>query len=373
MEELYSIPLGYRFLPTDDELIEHYLMKKINGEKLPKINDFQEICINSSHPQEYCTTENKHKRGENWYFFTRREKKYKKGGRPNRQVGGKKGFWKATGNDVEIMKDGQIIGYRKTLDYQEEKGIRSKWKMHEFRIHKKGLSHELDKSVLCEIYINKRTNNNDEDIIQATSDNINEVININNDIFNNIIQAPSYNIDEVSYNNNVIQATSYNMDEVKYFNGYENIIYHDDPIPENINMRIHEENLEHGQNFIGTNDCLEFYNDHQFVQKINTPNLISSSSNHIDNNIYHYKGFDELGVVVQKYVQNGCAKNNIIQATNDNIDEVKNVDDNDNIIQATSNNIDEVKNVSGNDNNVYDFKGFDELSVVVQRYVQMKK
>lgn len=55
MEELYSIPLGYRFLPTDDELIEHYLMKKINGEKLPKINDFQEICINSSHPQEYCS------------------------------------------------------------------------------------------------------------------------------------------------------------------------------------------------------------------------------------------------------------------------------------------------------------------------------
>lgn len=91
----------------------------------------------------WSATENKHKRGENWYFFTRREKKYKKGGRPNRQVGGKKGFWKATGNDVEIMKDGQIIGYRKTLDYQEEKGIRSKWKMHEFRIHKKGLSHEV--------------------------------------------------------------------------------------------------------------------------------------------------------------------------------------------------------------------------------------
>ncbi|KAK6791203.1 hypothetical protein RDI58_010284 [Solanum bulbocastanum] len=258
---------------------------------------------------------NKHKGGDNWYFFARRERKYKRGGRPNRQVGGSKGFWKTTGNDVEIKKNDQIIGYKKTLDYQEEKGIKSKWKMHEFRIDKKSSPHEMDKSVLCEIYINKRTNNNEEAI-------------------------------DYRYDEDIIQPTSYNIDGVKYVNGYENIIDHGDPI--------HEEKLEHGQNFVGINNNLEFYDDHQFVQEITTPNLISSSSNHIDNNVYHYKGFDELGVVVHQYVHNISAKNY-------------------NIIQATSDNIDEVKNVNGNDNNVYDFNGFDELSVVVQRYVQMKK
>lgn len=36
-----SIPIGYRFLPTEGELVEFYLKKKINGETLP-INRIRE-------------------------------------------------------------------------------------------------------------------------------------------------------------------------------------------------------------------------------------------------------------------------------------------------------------------------------------------
>ncbi|XP_055800496.1 NAC domain-containing protein 2-like [Solanum dulcamara] len=309
MEFINSIPLGYRFSPKDDELIEHYLMKKINGEQLPTINDFQEIYINNYHPQELCTAENRHKRGNNWYFFTRRERKYQKGCIPNRKVEGSKGFWKATGNDVEIKKNGQIIGYKKILDFQEEKGIKSKWKMHEFRINKKSSppdancssenQKELDKYVLCEIYISTRTNNNSE------------VLNYRND--GNIIQPTSDNIEEVkhvSHNVNIIQATSDNINEDRNVSDNDNIIdQDDDSILENVNMY-----PWHEQNFVGINNNLEFGGNHQFVQEITTPNLLSSSSsNHVDhlpnycdhdgNNVYHYKGFDELGVVVRPYLQ----------------------------------------------------------------------
>ncbi|XP_059310380.1 NAC domain-containing protein 83-like [Lycium ferocissimum] len=251
------IPLGYRFCPKDCELIEHYLKKKINGEKLPT-NDFREICtINLHHPQELCTTENMHQRGDKWYFFTSRERKHKKGSKPNREVKGK-GNWKATGVDAKITKNDHIIGYKMTLDFYDQNKIKSQWKMHEFRLDRKSSPPDLDKYVLCEIYINTaaKNDNNDE-------------------------AANSPNIDN-------------------------NIIDQDDPSLEILNMYPYEEKMEHEQNFAGFDNNLEFGGDHQFVQEITTPNLISSSSNvhQLPNygdhgNVCCFQGFDELGAMIK--------------------------------------------------------------------------
>ena len=82
-------------------------------------------------------------REKQWYFFTLRERKYPNGTRPSRSVAhGLDGYWKATGVDKAIISDGQVIGFRKALDFydgNQSSGIKTKWKMHEYRINQKSL------------------------------------------------------------------------------------------------------------------------------------------------------------------------------------------------------------------------------------------
>lgn len=68
-----------------------------------------------------------------WYFFTPRDKKYKNGDRPNRAAGD--GYWKATGADIKVEFNGEVIGYRKTLIFyrgKPPKGVKTEWVMHEY-------------------------------------------------------------------------------------------------------------------------------------------------------------------------------------------------------------------------------------------------
>lgn len=68
-----------------------------------------------------------------WYFFTPRNRKYKNGQRPDRAAG--KGYWKATGADKQIKRNGETIGYQKALVFYDEKpkGVKTSWIMHEYR------------------------------------------------------------------------------------------------------------------------------------------------------------------------------------------------------------------------------------------------
>jgi hypothetical protein len=71
-----------------------------------------------------------------YYFFSRKDKKYPTGNRANRATAA--GFWKATGRDKPIhTKLQQLIGMRKTLVFYEGRaphGIKTEWIMHEFRL-----------------------------------------------------------------------------------------------------------------------------------------------------------------------------------------------------------------------------------------------
>ncbi|KAK6134590.1 hypothetical protein DH2020_031649 [Rehmannia glutinosa] len=70
-----ALPPGFRFHPTDEELITYYLLKKVLDWKA--------------------------KMGEKeWYFFSLRDRKYPTGLRTNRAT--EAGYWKATGKDREI-------------------------------------------------------------------------------------------------------------------------------------------------------------------------------------------------------------------------------------------------------------------------------
>ncbi|PON37656.1 NAC domain containing protein, partial [Parasponia andersonii] len=70
---------------------------------------------------------------ENGTFFTPRDRKYKKGNRPNGAT--RNGYWKAIGSNKVIMSNGSQIGRKKHLAFHTGKdpsGSKTDWNMHEF-------------------------------------------------------------------------------------------------------------------------------------------------------------------------------------------------------------------------------------------------
>ncbi|KAK1440807.1 hypothetical protein QVD17_06639 [Tagetes erecta] len=125
---------GFRFHPTDEELVGFYLKKKIQQRVLP-IELIKQVDIYKYDPWDLPSLA---PTGEKeWYFYCPRDRKYRNSARPNRVTGA--GFWKATGTDRPIYSsDGACcIGLKKSLVFyrgRAAKGIKTDWMMHEFRL-----------------------------------------------------------------------------------------------------------------------------------------------------------------------------------------------------------------------------------------------
>ncbi|KAK3139212.1 hypothetical protein QOZ80_5AG0379650 [Eleusine coracana subsp. coracana] len=166
-----SLPAGFRFHPTDEELIVYYLVNQAASIPCPvpiiaEVNIYQ--CNPWDLPQKALFGENE------WYFFSPRDRKYPNGARPNRAAGS--GYWKATGTDKAILSTptSENIGVKKALVFyrgKPPKGVKTDWIMHEYRLvnmvgnnkttKRRGSSSSssmrLDDWVLCRIY--KKSNN----------------------------------------------------------------------------------------------------------------------------------------------------------------------------------------------------------------------
>ena len=72
---------------------------------------------------------------EQWFFFSARQEREAKGGRPNRTTA--TGYWKATGSPGYVYSsDNKVIGVKKTMVFYRGKaptGRKTKWKMNEYR------------------------------------------------------------------------------------------------------------------------------------------------------------------------------------------------------------------------------------------------
>ncbi|XP_024544176.1 protein FEZ isoform X2 [Selaginella moellendorffii] len=125
---------GFRFHPTDEELVGFYLHRKVQHKTLP----FEVITQLDIYKYDPWDLPHMAVSGENvWYFFCLRDQKYRNSTRPNRVTKG--GFWKATGPDRAIYtSDGsKCIGLKKSLVFYKgkaAKGTKTDWVMHEFRL-----------------------------------------------------------------------------------------------------------------------------------------------------------------------------------------------------------------------------------------------
>ncbi|KAI3716537.1 hypothetical protein L1987_67479 [Smallanthus sonchifolius] len=160
-EDIPHLPPGFRFHPSDEELIVHYLFNKVKLRSLPA-EVIAEIELYKFDPWDLPS---KALFGEDeWFFFTPRDRKYPNGSRPKRSAG--TGFWKATGKDKSIFASSgkREIGLKKALVFftgNPTKNKKTNWIMSEYRLSgptsstkcssKQTRSMRLDDWVLCRV------------------------------------------------------------------------------------------------------------------------------------------------------------------------------------------------------------------------------
>ncbi|XP_024978954.1 NAC domain containing protein 52-like [Cynara cardunculus var. scolymus] len=150
-----SLAPGFRFHPTDEELVRYYLRRKACGKPF-RFEAVSEIDVYKSEPWELADYSSLKTRDLEWYFFSPVDRKYGNGSRLNRATG--RGYWKATGKDRPVRHKSEMIGMKKTLVFHSGRapdGQRTNWVMHEYRL----LDQELERAgvvqdafVLCRIF-----------------------------------------------------------------------------------------------------------------------------------------------------------------------------------------------------------------------------
>lgn len=125
---------GFRFHPTDEELVSYYLKRRVRGQPL-RVDAIAEVDLYKCEPRDLPALSRLRSRDLEWYFFSPLDRKYASRSRTNRATG--KGYWKTTGKDRPVRRGGRVVGMKKTLVFHDGRaphGTRTNWVMHEYRL-----------------------------------------------------------------------------------------------------------------------------------------------------------------------------------------------------------------------------------------------
>ncbi|XP_060173302.1 NAC domain-containing protein 89-like isoform X1 [Lycium barbarum] len=149
---------GFRFSPTDEELISYYLKKKLEGsDKCVEV--ISEVEIWKHEPWD-LSAKSVIQSDNEWFFFSPRGRKYPKGSQSKRAT--ESGYWKATGKERNVKSGANIIGTKRTLVFhtgRAPKGQRTHWIMHEYCMS--GNINYQDSMVVCRLRKNSELHLND--------------------------------------------------------------------------------------------------------------------------------------------------------------------------------------------------------------------
>ncbi|KAI7998972.1 NAC domain-containing protein 90 [Camellia lanceoleosa] len=112
---------GFRFYPTEEELVSFYLQNKLQGRQdLDRVIPVLYIYHYNPWDLPQFAGERCRRDPEQWFFFIPRQDKEARGGRPNRLT--TSGYWKAIGSP----------GYKTMVFYRRApQGRKAEWKMNE--------------------------------------------------------------------------------------------------------------------------------------------------------------------------------------------------------------------------------------------------
>ncbi|KAK3123494.1 hypothetical protein QOZ80_8AG0631820 [Eleusine coracana subsp. coracana] len=165
-QEMERLPPGFRFFPTDEELITCYLARKaadasftpatIRDIDLYKFDPWNLPCQqlqasaargDHNHQQECC------------YFFCTKGSKYSSGVRARRAT--QSGYWKSTGKDKAVYSSasGHFVGTKKMLVFyggRAPSGKKTGWVMHEYALGESALLRGAQSEwVICRMLMKK--------------------------------------------------------------------------------------------------------------------------------------------------------------------------------------------------------------------------
>jgi len=176
-----KLPIGYRFRPTDEELLVHYLTRKAHSLPFPSqvIPDLNVYQTNPTHLPGDST--------EKRFFFWKRKGKWRKG----KEGMAESGYWKPMGKEKHVVsfESNRAIGVKKSFVFYQGKqqqrhprgrgGFRTQWVMREYRLLGSLQTNSMDQDwVVCKIYQKKKRSSNKKNAAVLRTDLISNTKNI---------------------------------------------------------------------------------------------------------------------------------------------------------------------------------------------------
>ncbi|GAV87148.1 NAM domain-containing protein, partial [Cephalotus follicularis] len=137
------LPAGYRFYPTDEELLFYYLYERKSKGCIKYSNIIRDLDV-YNYPSEQLRNFAYDNGDNRMYFFASLNKKYENGLRANRRVPG--GYWKASQKSQDVKDRYRNRGTKISLAYymdnynddvqlhKDANGEKTNWLMKEYRL-----------------------------------------------------------------------------------------------------------------------------------------------------------------------------------------------------------------------------------------------